>query len=127
MGERHEDCYRHRRLTIIATDTSVAGSSIIIWGAAKKDNVWTPFTLRLDMELEFKVKGNFVVAEDTPTIQIALNFNMAKWFVNPFTGALIDPTDPGSISRHALMRAIRYAFYAGRGGHDHNHDGHPDD
>jgi hypothetical protein len=127
MGERHEDCYRHRHQTIIATDTSVAGSSIIIWGSSKKNGVWTPFTLRLDMELEFKVKGNFVVAEDTQALQIALNFNMAKWFKNPFTGALIDPTDSGLFSRQTLMRAIRYAFYEGHGGHDHNHDGHPDD
>jgi hypothetical protein len=127
MGERHEDCDRHRHRTVIATDSSVAGSSIIIWGAAKKNGVWTPFTLRLDMELEFKVKGNFVVAESTQTVQIALNFNMAKWFRNPYTGTLIDPTDPGSFSRQTLMRAIRYAFHEGRGGHDHNGDGHPDD
>ena len=127
IGERHEDCDRQRRRTVIATDSSVAGSSIIIWGAAKKNGVWTPFTLKLDMELEFKVKGNFVVAQSTQTIQIALNFDVAKWFKNPYTGTLIDPTDPGSFSRQMLMRAIRYAFGEGHGGHDHNGDGHPDD
>lgn len=127
-GEQGEDSdeFNHHQGKM-PNDTSITGSSIIVWGAVKKNGSWVPFTYRLREELEFKIKGNFTVSSATNTVNIALNFNMGSWFVDPMSGTLLDPTSSSTQMYEAISRAIRYSFENGRGGDDHNHDGHPDD
>jgi hypothetical protein len=124
--ERHEDSddFNHHLRTV--SDSSLEGSSITVWGAIKKDGAWTPFVFKYNGEAQFKIKGDFVVAEATSEVKIALNFDMAKWFTNPDTGALLDPTDQSGLNRSLFNRAIKLAFGMGRGGHDFDGDGHPD-
>lgn len=124
-GEPFEDSddHNHRPRT---NDSSVVGSSISVWGAAKKNGVWTNFAFYFDGEVEFKIKGTFTVATSTSTVNVALNFNMGSWFVNPSTGALLDPTDTSSTNRELIRHAIYASFEKGKGGHDRG-DGHPDD
>jgi len=125
-GEHHWDSdWRHHGMIIVPTDSSIEGSSIVIWGEVRKEGVWTPFELNVDMELEFKVKGDFTVPEATSSIQIAFQFDLGAWFTNPDTGAVIDPTDPDNLWK--IKWAIRRAFGTMRCGRDFNHDGHPGD
>jgi hypothetical protein len=128
QGEQGEDSdeFNHHH-NAMPTDTSITGSSIIVWGAVKKNGSWIPFTYRLREELEFKIKGNFTVNNATNTVNIALNFNMGSWFVDPMSGSLLDPTNTSTQMYETISRAIRYSFEKGRGGEDHDHDGHPDD
>lgn len=126
-GESHEDSDERNHRVVVSNDSAATGSSIVVWGTFKKNGVWTPFTLKLDIEVEFKIKGNFVVSSATSSVNIALNFNMGLWFKNPQTGALLDPTDTSSTNRDLFAQAVRASFGRGRGGHDLNHDGHPDD
>ncbi|MGB2869003.1 MAG: hypothetical protein WBD36_11170 [Bacteroidota bacterium] len=126
-GEKHEDSDERNHRTSSSNDSSVLGSSIVVWGSILKNGVWTPFTLSLGVEVEFKIKGNFVVSSATNSVDIALNFNMGLWFKSPNTGSLLDPTDLSSTNRELFMRAVKSSFGQGRGGRDKNHDGHPDD
>jgi hypothetical protein len=126
-GERHEDSDERMHHGLVPRDSSVVGSSVVVWGAVKKNGVWTAFTLNADLELEFRIKGNFVVQEATGTVRIALNFNLGLWFRDPMTGAFLDPTDPSGDTRELIKKAIRFAFGQGHGGHDRDDDGHPDD
>ncbi len=124
-GEPHEDSddLNHHPRT---NDSSIVGSSISVWGAVLKNGVWTKFAFFFNGEVEFKIKGTFTVAASTSTVNLALNFNMGSWFVNPFTGALLDPTDTTMMNRELIRMAIYRSFQKGRGGHDRG-DGHPDD
>jgi hypothetical protein len=124
-GEQYEDSDEHNHRTRMR-DSSFVGSCITVWGAVLKNGVWTNFTFNFNGEYEFKIKGTFTVPASTSTINIALNFNMASWFVNPFTGALLDPTDTSMLNREMFRYAIRNSFGNGRGGHDRG-DGYPVD
>jgi hypothetical protein len=123
-GEHHEDSDEHHRHNVLS-DSAVVGSSITVWGSVYKHGEWTSFTFMFDSELEFKIKGNFVVPASTSTVMIALNIDMGKWFTSPVDGSLLDPTDTSSANLHLIKAAIRAAFGSCRGGHDHG-DGHPD-
>ena len=125
-GERHEDSDDFNHRVRAASDSSVEGSSIVVWGAIKKNDVWTPFVFKYNGEAQFKIKGDFVVAEATNEVKIALNFDVGMWFRNPDTGVLLDPTDQSGLNRSLFNRAIKFAFGMGRGGHDFDGDGHPD-
>lgn len=125
-AERHEDSDDFHHHTITASDTSLEGSSITVWGEIKKNDLWTPFVFKYNGEAKFKIKGDFVVPEATSEVKIALNFDMGMWFKNPDTGALLDPTDQSGLNRSLFNRAIKAAFGMGRGGHDFDGDGHPD-
>jgi len=123
--ERHWDSdWHHHGMIVLPGDSSIEGSSIVIWGEVKKEGAWTPFELNIDMELEFKVKGNFTVPEATSLIQIAFQFDLGSWFTNPDTRTVIDPSDPHNLWQ--IKWAIRRAFGSMRCGRDFNHDGHPD-
>jgi hypothetical protein len=126
-GEGHEDSDEHANHGLRDDDSSVVGSSVIICGAVKKNGTWSGFTLLEDLDLEFMIKGDFVVQEATGTVNIAFNFNLEMWFRDPESGAVLDPANTSGETREAIVRAIRFAFGQGRGGHDHDHDGHPDD
>ncbi len=125
-GEHHEDSDEHNGNPSWVTDLPY-GSSIIVWGSVLKAGVWTPFEFKFDTELEFKVRGNFVVEEAVSSVNIALNFDMGQWFVNPFDGSLLDPTDLGPTTRELFLRAIKKSFGQGRCGRDDDDDGHPDE
>ncbi len=125
-GERHEDSdERHNGMTDL--DTPVIGSSVAIFGAVKKDSGWTPFAFHSDLALEFRINGNFVVPESAGSVRFALNFNFSLLFRDPMTGTLLDPTDLSPANRERINQAIRFAIGQGRGGHDRDGDGHPDD
>ncbi len=126
-GEPREDSDEHNGHHPGNTDSLTYGSSVMVWGSVFKNGAWVPFTLTYDGELEFKIKGNFVVSAATNNINIALNFNMGLWFTDPHTGALLDPTDTSMMNRELFREAIRHSFETGRGGRDRDHDGHPDD
>jgi len=126
-SEKHEDSDEHNNHPMmVGLDTSLAGSSITVWGAIKRNSAWIPFTYKFNGEVEFKIKGNFVVSEATSTVKIALNFNMGLWFKNPDIGGLLDPTDTSSSNWELFKRAIYLSFGKGKGGHDDNGDGFPD-
>ncbi len=123
-GESHEDS-DDRNGGMARNDSSVAGSSIMVWGAVKKNGVWTPFAFSFDANLTFKLKGTFTVPAATSTFNVALNFSMNSWFTAPFSGMLLDPTDPSMMNQMLIRRAIIISFEGGRCGHDRG-DGHPD-
>ncbi len=110
---------------MVPSDTSAMGSSITVWGEVKKNGVMTPFTYRLDASLTFKLRGTFTVPAATSTYNIALNFDMGRWFTNPFDGAILDPTDLFPMNQAFIRHAIIMSFMNGRGGHNRG-DGHPD-
>lgn len=124
-GEQYEDSDEHNHRTR-QRDSAFVGSCITVWGAVYKNGAWQAFTFQFNGEYEFKIKGTFTVAEATSTVNIALNFNMASWFVNPWTGGLLDPTDTSMMNQEMFRYAIRNSFERGRGGHDRG-DGYPDD
>ena len=125
-GERFEDSddFNHHPRTI--SDTSFVGWGIVVWGKVKHNGAWVLFTYRFGGNVEFKMKGNFVVPAATSTINVALRFDMASWFRDPRSGALLDPTDVSVQNRELINWAIRHSFQNGKGGHDNDRDGHPD-
>jgi hypothetical protein len=125
-GEKHEDSDEHNNRHHMMNDSLLSGSSISVWGSVYKNGGWTEFVFNFNGELEFKIKGNFIVPASTSTVKLALNFNMGSWFINPTTGALLDPTDTTSDNYRLIKQAIYKSFGKGKGGHDRG-DGHPDD
>jgi hypothetical protein len=125
-GENREDSDEHNGHPHHMNDSITDGSSIIVWGSVFKSGSWTPFTFKYNGELEFKLKGTFIVTTAVSSVNISLNFNMGLWFKDPHTGTLLDPTDQSGSMRNLFREAIRRAFESGRGGRDDNHDGHPD-
>lgn len=124
-GEPFEDSDDHR-VHSMPNDTTFSGSSITVWGAVLKNGAWVNFKYQLDANVEFKIKGTFTVAASTSKVNIAINVNMASWFTNPMTGALLDPTDASFMNALLIRRAILESFEQARGGRDRG-DGHPDD
>jgi hypothetical protein len=125
-GENREDSDDHNGTSLHMNDTVTDGSSLIVWGSVYKNGSWISFTYKFNGELEFKLKGNFVVTAAVSSFNIALNFNMGLWFKDPHTGTLLDPTDQSGTTRGLINEAIKRSFENGRGGRDDNHDGHPD-
>ncbi|MGE5316108.1 MAG: hypothetical protein ACM3Q4_15550 [Acidobacteriota bacterium] len=122
-GEYREDSDMRHHRNMFWNDSSVAGSSVTVWGSILKNGTWTPFKYDFNGEVEFKIKGNFVVTEAGSPVTIALNFNIARFFVSS-TGALLDPTDTSVQNREQIRKAIYAAFGAGRCGYDRG-DGRP--
>lgn len=125
-GEHYEDSDEHNGKAGWGADLPY-GSSIVVWGSVLKDGLWMPFEFNFDIELEFRIRGDFVVAEEASSVNIAMNFDMGMWFVNPFDGSLLDPTDLGQTTRELFLRAIKKSFGQGRCGRDDDDDGHPDE
>ncbi len=126
-GERHEDSDEHNHHHhAFPDDSSIVGSSITVWGSVYKNGAWIAFKFNFDGEIEFRIKGNFVVPASTTTVMIALNIDMGRWFKNPLDGTLLDPTDRSFDNLKLIRRAIRASFNRCKGGHDRG-DGHPDD
>lgn len=124
-NEKFEDSDSRNGRRRFAADSLPYGSSVTVWGKVKKNGVWTSFKFAYDGELEFKVKGNFVVSEATSLATFALKFNMGAWFVDQ-SGVMLDPTDTTTRTRELIREAIKRSFEQCRGGRDHDHDGRPD-
>ncbi len=106
----------------IAADPELVGSSIVVWGAVKKGDVWEPFEFKTGLEAEFRIRGDFLVEEATNSVTVALNFDMGAWFTHPETGELLDPTDLSEANVDLIERAIRDSFDCGYGEmHHHRH------
>ncbi len=125
-GEHYEDSDEHNRKGTPNND-SIVGYSVAVWGSIKKNGNWVQFAFKSNIELEFKIKGNFTVAASTNTLNLALRFNTGDWFTNVKTNLLLDPTDQSKTNQELINEAIKKSFGKGRGGHDSNKDGHPDD
>ncbi|MGO9482092.1 MAG: hypothetical protein ACLP05_09980, partial [Candidatus Kryptoniota bacterium] len=97
-------------------DSAVMNYSIVVWGAVYKDTAWVPFEFKDNQDLEFAIKGSFAITTPTSSVNIALNFNMGSWFVNPFNGAILDPTNNSWGNYAAIQEAIRLSFGNGRCG-----------
>jgi hypothetical protein len=126
-GEYCEDSdVRNHRPAAMNSD-SLAGYSIAVWGSIKKNGAWVPFAFRSNIEVEYKIKGNFTIVGSTSTVNMALRFNTSDWFKDLSTGVLLDPTDTSSQNRNSINQAIKRSFDKGHSGKDGDDDGHPDD
>ena len=104
---------------------SLLGTSVVVTGSVKyPGGAWVPFLFKADIDEDFKVKGDFTVAEGQSVTPYVLKFDLGSWF-RVGTGRTLDPNDPAD--RHWIRYAIK-ASLKGRmaGGRDHNHDGRPD-
>ncbi len=126
-GDDGFDSDDQRQVVIDPMDSSVVGSSVVIWGAAMKNGTWTPFVFHSDLELSVNIPGTFVVPQAISSVTLAFNFNVSLLFKDPVTGTFLDPTDTSFLNHVRINQAIRNAFGSGRCGNDRNHDGHPDD
>ncbi len=122
-GERYDDSHEFNGRGRGALDTLAYGASLLVWGKVLKNGEWVAFKFAFDGELQYKLRGNFVVG-DNGTIDIALRFDPALWFRDVRSGVLLDPTDPSL--RGEIRKAIQRSFMNMRGGRDGNRDGHPD-
>lgn len=124
-GEKFEDSDDYNRRQSVNND-SIMGYSVGVWGALYKNGAWVPFHFKSNMELEFKIKGNFTIATTTNTLNIALRFSTGDWFRDLNTGFLLDPTDLSQKNQELIREAVKKSFEQGKGGRDSNDDGHPD-
>jgi hypothetical protein len=124
-GEFREDSDERMHRPFILGDSALAGSSVTVWGVVVKNGVSTNFAYHFNGEVEFVVRGNFVVPAAGSAVSVAMNFNISSFFIDPKTGALLDPTDTSMMNREVIRRAIYTAFGKGKWGHDRG-DGHPD-
>ncbi len=99
-----------------SVDSAVMNYSIVVWGAVYKDTAWVPFEFKDNQNLQFKIKGSITITSPTSSFNIALNFNMGSWFVNPVNGAILDPTSNSWGNQAAIQEAIRLSFGDGRCG-----------
>jgi hypothetical protein len=125
-GEHHYDSDDFNNKTHRYNSDSIAGYSVAVWGTIKKDGIWIPYAFKSNVEVEFKLRGDFSIAGSTSTVTMALRFNTGTWFTNYTTGVMLDPTDTTSQNRALINQAIKKSFEKGRGGRDENHDGNPD-
>ncbi len=126
-GEKYEDSDEHNHRMVAANNDSMMGYSIAVWGKIKQNGIWVPFAYKTNIEVEFKLKGNFTIAVSTNSVNMALRFNTGDWFKDLNTGALLDPTNTSKQNQELINQAIKKSFEKGRGGKDSNNDGHPDD
>ncbi|MCL4539357.1 MAG: hypothetical protein M1378_07115 [Bacteroidetes bacterium] len=115
-GEGFEDSEHFNHPNRNPSDTAITNYSIAVWGSIYKNGTWVPFAFKDNQNLEFKVKGTFTISSATSAINIALNFNMGSWFVNPFNGSILDPTDMSFRNQMMIREAIQHSFENGRCG-----------
>ncbi len=127
FGEQGFDSDDHREIVVDPLDSSLVGSSVVIWGAVMKNGTWTSFTFNSDLELEVNIPGTFIVPDAISSINLAFNFNLDLLFKDPSTGAFLDPSDMSWANHQRINQAILNAFGRGHCGNDNNRDGHLDD
>lgn len=103
---------------------SLVGYSVVVNGRVKYAAGWSAFLFKADIDEEFKVKGDFTVAEGQAVTPYVLKFDLGSWFQGPFSRTL----DPNDLTDRRWIRYAIKAALKGRvaGGHDHNRDGRPD-
>lgn len=126
-NDHHYDSDDRQHRYMPSSTAPFAGSSIVVWGRVFKDGAWQEFTFETNIEAMYRIRGTFVVDESIQTIPVTLTFNIGSWFVDPRTGALLDPTDTSLSNRLSIHEAIRESFGQGSCGRDDDRDGHPDD
>lgn len=104
---------------------SLIGFSIVVRGTIRyAGGTDTSFVFKADIDREFKVKGNFVVAQGVNIVPYVLNFDMASWFKGP-NGRILDPNS--FFDRFGIRQAIVVALGGHmRGGRDRDDNGDPD-
>jgi hypothetical protein len=115
-GQRFQDSDIFNHIRNSVNDTSATDYSIVVWGAVYKDSAWVPFEFKDNQNLEYKVRGTFTISSPTSAIDIALNFNMGTWFLDPMTGAILDPTSTSMRDIMMIDQAIASSFQQGRCG-----------
>lgn len=117
---------RHRDVTVnpLFPDSLVGYSVVVSGNVFYAGKAGTPFVFKADINEEFKVRGDFVVAPGSDLVPYALDFKMNTWF-DGRTRVL----DPNSfMDRWRIRWNIKHAFKdLMTGGRDWNHDGHHDD
>lgn len=126
-GEKCEDSDERNHRMMTSNNDPIVGYSIAVWGSIKQNGVWVPFAFKSDIEVEFKLTGNFTVAVSTNSVNMALRFKTGDWFKDLNTGAMLDPTNTSRQNIEMINQAIKRSFEKGHGGRDSNGDGHPDD
>ena len=114
-GEKFKDSDDFNDMVGSSNDSSTMDFSIVVWGAVYKDSAWVPFEFKDNQNLEFAVKGTFTIPTATSHVDVALNFNMGSWFMNP-DGTLLDPTNTSLRNYIMIQQAIRTSFHEGRCG-----------
>ncbi len=117
-GEEDYDSDDQRPVMIGGSDSSIIGSSVVIWGAVMKNGSWTPFTFRSDLELKVSIPGTFTVPQAISSATLAFNFNVSMLFRDPGTGMYLDPTDTSMMNHERIDAAIRAALGNGHCGND---------
>jgi hypothetical protein len=109
-----------------AIPDSFLGKSIYVKGQIYQNGAWKNFVFTTGkVNTEFKIKGNFTITESDRNIPYVLVFDLTSWFVDPLTGALLDPTSPGDQGK-IISNIVHSLKGKARGGKDRNRDGRPD-
>ncbi len=61
------------------------------------------------------------ITDSTASVNVKLTVNTSKWFINPWTGKVIDPTD--STKFRMIDWTIMRSFFAHCGEHDYEYEG----
>jgi len=104
---------------------SLIGYSVVVTGLAKyAGGNWSPFVFKADIDEDFVVKGDFVVADGQTLTPYVLKFDLVSWF-RTAGGTLLDPND--TADRRSIRRAIKASLKGHMtGGRDRDGNGHPD-
>ncbi len=109
-----------------AIPDSFSGKSIYVKGQIYQDGAWKDFIFTTGkVNTEFKIKGNFTITESDRNIPYVLVFDLTSWFIDPMTGQILDPSDPGDHGK-IISNIVLSLKGKSRGGKDRNRDGRPD-
>ncbi|MCS7229003.1 MAG: hypothetical protein RMJ81_01580 [Candidatus Kryptonium sp.] len=109
-----------------AIPDSFLGKSIYVKGKIYQSGAWKDFIFTTGkVNIEFKIKGNFTITETDRNIPYVLIFDLTSWFIDPFTGRILDPSDPGNHGK-IIANIVHSLKSKSRGGKDRNRDGKPD-
>ncbi|MBK7260191.1 MAG: hypothetical protein IPI01_20775 [Ignavibacteriae bacterium] len=60
---------------------SLVGYSVVVAGSVKyPGGAWVPFVFKTDINEDFKVKGDFTVADGQTVTPYVLKFDLGSWF-----------------------------------------------
>ncbi len=109
-----------------AIPDSLLGKSIYVKGKIYQNGEWKDFVFTTGkVNTEFKIKGDFTITESDRNIPYVLVFDLTSWFIDPMTGRVLDPSDPGDHGKIISNIVLSFKNKC-RGGKDRNRDGRPD-
>ncbi|CUS99919.1 hypothetical protein [Candidatus Kryptobacter tengchongensis] len=109
-----------------AVPDSFLGKSIYVKGKIYQNGTWKDFVFTTGrVNTEFKIKGDFTITETDKNIPYVLVFDLNSWFIDPLTGRVLDPSDPGDQGK-IISNIVHSLKGKARGGKDRNRDGKPD-